>query len=172
MSGRYPLAPMNGVIRVLTVLILPLPLVLAFFASLDPGPQRTVLFGAAAFTLFLWATIWTWFRPGTFVVDPTGITLEFPGRTMHVPDVKSARIIDAAELKSRYGMAARVGAGGLWGGFGWLWTSKRGLVDMYISRTDRFVLVERVNGRELLITPDRAEEFVSAVRGGAAMLHP
>jgi hypothetical protein len=29
----------------------------------------------------------------------------------------------------------RIGVGGLWGVFGWLWT-RRGLVEVYVSRTD------------------------------------
>jgi hypothetical protein len=57
----------------------------------------------------------------------------------------------------------RIGAGGLWGGFGWLYT-RRGLVDLYVSRTDRFVLVRRRAGRPLLLTPERDASFVDALR--------
>jgi hypothetical protein len=57
----------------------------------------------------------------------------------------------------------RIGAGGLWGGFGWLYTRK-GLLDLYVSRTDRFVLVRRRIGRPLLLTPERDEAFVDALR--------
>jgi hypothetical protein len=51
----------------------------------------------------------------------------------------------------------------MWGGFGWLWTRKRGIVQMYISRTDRFVWIERAGERPWLITPERPEEFVAAL---------
>jgi len=57
----------------------------------------------------------------------------------------------------------RVGAGGLWGAFGWLWTTKRGTVQMYISRTDNFVWIERRSERPWLITPERPEQFVAAM---------
>jgi hypothetical protein len=57
----------------------------------------------------------------------------------------------------------RVGAGGLWGGFGWLWTQRRGIVQMYISRTDGFVWIERIGDRPWLITPDEPEKFVRAL---------
>jgi hypothetical protein len=60
----------------------------------------------------------------------------------------------------------RIGAGGLWGGFGWLYTRK-GLLDLYVSRTDRFVLVRLRTGRPLLITPDADERFVAAFRAVA-----
>jgi hypothetical protein len=56
----------------------------------------------------------------------------------------------------------RVGAGGLWGAFGLLKT-RRETFSMWISRTDRWVLVTLKGDRPLLITPDRAEEFVAQI---------
>lgn len=55
----------------------------------------------------------------------------------------------------------RVGVGGLWGGFGWLWTQRQGALEFYISRSTGLVLLERPAGRSLLITPDRPAEFVA-----------
>ena len=57
----------------------------------------------------------------------------------------------------------RVGGGALWGGFGWLWTQRRGIVQMYISRTDGFVWIERVGDRPWLITPAQPAAFVRAL---------
>jgi hypothetical protein len=57
----------------------------------------------------------------------------------------------------------RLGTGGLWGAFGWLYTRK-GLVDLHVSRTDRFVLVRRRAGRPLLRTPEHGEGFVAALQ--------
>jgi hypothetical protein len=37
-------------------------------------------------------------------------------------------------------LGVRIGAGGLWGGFSWLCHRGRAL-DLYVSRTDRLVLV-------------------------------
>jgi hypothetical protein len=66
-------------------------------------------------------------------------------------------------LRGELGFAARVGVGGLWGGFGWLWTSRRGLIDMYVSRGDGLLMVERLAGRPLLITPEHPDEFSRAL---------
>jgi len=52
---------------------------------------------------------------------------------------------------------------GLWGGFGWLWTRKRGVVQIYVSRDDGLVGIERVGGRPWLITPEHPEAFVRAL---------
>jgi hypothetical protein len=57
----------------------------------------------------------------------------------------------------------RVGAGGLWGGFGWFWTTRRGLVRMYVSRIDHFVWIERGPAQPWLITPDHPDAFVRAL---------
>jgi hypothetical protein len=73
------------------------------------------------------------------------------------------RLIDRDELRRQVGWGMRVGAGGLWGGFGWLWTTRRGIVQMYVSRLDRFVWIERGGERPWLITPDRPEMFVAAL---------
>lgn len=54
----------------------------------------------------------------------------------------------------------RIGAGGLWGGFGWLWTSRKGMVEFYVSRTDGFVLITRPNHLDILITPSTPEAFL------------
>jgi hypothetical protein len=57
----------------------------------------------------------------------------------------------------------RIGAGGLWGGFGWLWTKRKGMVQMHVSRTDGFVWIERKADRPWLITPENPEAFVRAL---------
>ena len=73
------------------------------------------------------------------------------------------RQVDRQEPRRDVGWGMRVGAGGLWGGFGLLWTARRGIVQMYVSRLDRFVWIERGKERPWLITPERAEEFVAAL---------
>jgi hypothetical protein len=54
----------------------------------------------------------------------------------------------------------RIGAEGLGGGFGRLWTKRYGLVQMYVSRTDGFVWIEQKNDRPWLITPEQPDLFV------------
>ena len=91
--------------------------------------------------------------------------MEWPLKRGRIPrdDIVGVRILKQGELRREIGWGVRVGAGGLWGGFGWLWTSRRGIVQMYISRTDQFVWIERKNGRPWLITPEEPAAFVRAV---------
>src|SRR5262249_42623970 len=67
--------------------------------------------------------------------------------------ISEVRALDRRSLRREVGWGARVGAGGLWGGFGWLWTARRGIVQMYISRVDGLVWIERGGERPWLVTP-------------------
>ncbi|HOK77157.1 MAG TPA: PH domain-containing protein [Verrucomicrobiota bacterium] len=157
----FHVARMSLLIRALTVLLLALPPVLVVYALLG----KRMLAWPAAFLIGLYALVWLWFRPIRFVVHRGGIRVVWPLRHCEIPreDIASARVVDRRELQSEIGFALRIGVGGLWGGFGWLWTTRRGLVRMYITRTDRFVWIERVGGRLWLITPENPDEFVRAL---------
>jgi len=115
--------------------------------------------------LLTYAWVWARFRPTAFVVHPDSLEVIWPlkRRRIRRDGISSVRIIDRQRLRQEVGWGMRVGAGGLWGGFGWLWTSRRGIVQLYVSRLDRFVWIERGKERPWLITPERAEAFVAAL---------
>ena len=170
---RYRLAPMSTGIRVLTAVLLLLPA--AFLAAVLAG--RGVLAVPFVFILAIYAWVWLGFRPNAFIIHPDVLEVVWPlkRRQLSRQSIQGVRQIDAKALKAEIGWGARVGAGGLWGGFGWLWTRRRGIVQMYISRTDQFVWIERSNERPWLITPERPEEFVrelSQIGAAAAQQSP
>src|SRR6267142_1983026 len=136
----YRLAPMSPEILVLTIVLLSLPLVFLALAAFWTMP---LLLAPALFILVIYAWIWPLARPTAFVVQP--------------------RTIDRQTLRREAGWGMRVGAGGLFGAFGYLWTTRRGLVRMFVSRTDRFVWIERKSERPWLITPDQPDAFVRAL---------
>lgn len=149
MQRSFDLAPMSGLILWLTVGLWLLPVAFAV-AALSGMPA---LWMAAALLIVIYALVWLAARPQRFEADAGGIAIRFPTWTRTVGDVVGARIVTARELREAFGLMLRVGVGGLWGGFGWLWTTRRGLVEFYVSRTDGLVLLERREGRPLLITP-------------------
>jgi hypothetical protein len=157
----FPLAPMSPLIRTLTLGLLLLPL--AFLASAAFGGSFLTIPGLLLVALYAW--VWLRFRPSRFVVSPDALEILWPLKRRRIPrqDIASVRLIDKEALRREIGWGARVGAGGLWGGFGWLWTKRRGIVQMYVSRTDRFVWIERASDRPWLITPDQPESFVRAL---------
>ncbi len=113
----------------------------------------------------IYAWVWLRFRPTLFVVRPGVLEVIWPlkRRQIRREEIADVRLIDKGELRQQVGWGMRVGAGGLWGGFGWLWTARRGIVQMYISRTDGFVWIERVDERPWLITPEHPEAFIRSL---------
>jgi hypothetical protein len=89
----------------------------------------------------------------------------WPLKRQEIPlhSISSVRLLDRDALKQEIGWGLRLGVGGLGGGFGWLWTKRHGLVQMYISRTDGIVWVERKSDRPWLLTPEQPEAFIRAL---------
>lgn len=160
---EFALAPMSPFIRVLTLFMLALPLAFVGAALLGPSP---LLFAPGVVLIALYAWVWLRFRPTRFVVSDDAIDVHWPLKHRRIArsSIQSVRRLGNAELRATVGAGIRVGAGGLWGGFGWLWTTQRGIAQMYVSRTDDYVWIERGTDRPWLITPDDAGGFVRAMR--------
>jgi len=152
---------MSRVILVLTLVLLLLPV--AFFVAALTYHRLFVL--PALFLLFISAWVWLWFRPGVFVVGPTDLEVVWPlrRRRLRRDTITSVRRIDRQALRNETGWALRVGAGGLWGGFGILGTARRGIVRMYVSRLDDLVRIERGREQPWLITPEQPDAFIHAL---------
>jgi hypothetical protein len=159
--SSFRLVRMSPLIRVLTLILLAVPV--EFLGTVAAG--RSLLAAPALLVISIYSWVWLRFRPSAFIVRPDAIEVQWPLKRRRIPrdDIAGVRALQQGELRRKVGWCARVGAGGLWGGFGWLWTSRRGIVQMYISRTDQFVWIERRNGRPWLITPEEPEAFVRAV---------
>lgn len=151
MSQSFLLAPMSPLIRVFTVI------------------SQDILFRIlAVFLIGLYGCIWLC-RPYCFIVSSDTVKILFPiwQRRILIREVSSICIINKESFDQEFGWAIRIGAGGLWGGFGWLWTAKKGILEFYISRLDRldrFVLLERLTGQRILFTPDRSEHCVKVIQ--------
>jgi hypothetical protein len=160
-TKSFRLAPMSPLMLAPTLFFLVLPAIL-LGGALSGRPR---LWAAALLILAIDAWVWLRFRPSRFTVVAAGLQVTWPLKRCDIArkDIASARVVDRQELKREIGWGMRVGAGGIWGGFGWLWTTRRGVVQMYISRTDRFVWIERAGGRPWLLTPEEPEEFVRAL---------
>jgi hypothetical protein len=152
---------MCPLIRRLTLVMAALPVV--FLVAGIVGARALLI--PAMLVLLIYAWVWARFRPTAFVVHPDRLEVIWPLKRRRIPrgEISSVRVVDRRVLRQDVGWGMRVGAGGLWGGFGWLWTSRRGIVQMYVSRLDRFVWIERGRERPWLITPERPEEFVRSL---------
>jgi hypothetical protein len=163
---RFALAPMCSLIRWVTLALLALPV--AFLIAALLGSPLLGAPGLLVILIYLW--VWLRFRPTAFVIRPDTLEIIWPLKRREVrrDQITAVRSVDRQELRREVGWGMRVGAGGLWGGFGWLWTARRGIVQMYVSRLDGFVWIERGGERPWLITPDQPEAFVRALKGGGS----
>lgn len=164
MERRFRLAPMSRSMAILTAVGWGIPALFVAIAAAGVAPLFMLGVGFAVAALY--GAIWLWWRPASFALSGAGLELQFPGRraVVEAHEMTGARRLEAPDFKREFGFALRVGVGGLWGGFGWLWTRLGGWVEFYISRTDGFVLVERRGGTPLLLTPEDPEGFAEALR--------
>lgn len=136
-----------------------------YLRPLRPLPMSTIF---AALTVLLalgaWA-VWLYYRPRRFDVSRGEVAVVWPLRRLVIPKaaISSVRLIPSVDaFRAEFGWGMRVGVGGLWGIFGYLATGRCGKVDIYASRMHPWVLIERVGGRPLIITPSDPEAFVRA----------
>ncbi len=156
---RFALAPMCGLIRGLTLVLLAIPaLLLAGHLAGYPYLQLPLVF-----FILTYAWVWLRFRPKAFIVDRDAITVLWPLKRRRLPrnSITAARLLGREALNAELGWAVRVGAGGLWGGFGRLWSRRRGWVQLYVSRRDQLVWIERGEQRPWLISPENPERFIA-----------
>lgn len=160
----FRLAPMSPMILVLTLVLLALPV--GFLIAVLAGARFHL--ATCVFVTAVYAWIWSRFRPTRFVVHEQAFEAIWPlkHRVISRSSISGARLLDQDALKQEIGWGIRVGACGLGGGFGWLWTKRRGIVHIYVSRTDRFVWIDCKNGRPWLITPEHPGDFVRVLLNG------
>lgn len=161
----FPLAKMSRLFRVLSAILLALPVAFVIAWLSTSPPVRWPLLAIAGVLVLTWLAVWLYFRPSSFETSPDGLTIVWPTRRRRIPrgEIARARILAWGEFQKEFGWPVRIGAGGLWGAFGLLWTKRGGFMELYISRLDRWVLIERTRARPIVVTPERLQEFVSAL---------
>ncbi len=142
-----------------------IPFLLVYFAVANNEPA---LFIVAIFFILLMAWIWLWMRPTHYTVDSRALTIVWPLRkhVMLKSSISGVRILDKKQVKEELGLAIRIGVGGLFGGFGLLWTRKRGLIRFYITRLDNFIMIDRHAFRPLLISADNPQKMLKELVPG------
>jgi hypothetical protein len=155
----FRLAPMTRDVGVLTGVALAVP---AALLGVEAAGGARGLERVAVILAAVYASVWLVWRPTRFELDAESLRIVWPLRMRTIPRrlIRGVRIVTAAELCERYGRGMRIGAGGLWGGFG-LYKTRTTTFSFWISRTDRIVLVELDRARPLLVTPDDPDRFAA-----------
>ncbi len=161
---------MSPLFRGLTLALLLLPVWLGIFGLIF---QMEALILVSLLMLLLYPGVWLWCRPAAFIISSSHLKIKFPAwcRTIPLRDLSNIRLIDRETFHQECGWALRIGVGGLWGGFGWLWTSRKGFLEFYISRTDQFVFIERLTGNPLLLTPSNHQEMIELLESRLRARH-
>lgn len=159
-------ASMDGLTLVLTIGVTVI-MVLAGFVPIftsefqfsnvvSPGPFYVMPFAFIAILLITYG-----FSPKGYVIEDGQFTVLRPFKAKHFPlsDIVS---VTAVEKKNLKGSIRTFGVGGLFGYFGLFRNSTYGHMLWYATRRDRFVVIERKNGKTIVITPDDPAAFVSA----------
>lgn len=156
---RYKLAPMDQYMKRMTNFCLLIPV---FFFLV--GPLLPYLLICAFLIVFIYSVIWFRMRPKSFVIDDENLTIEWPvgKKSWKRSEISSVEYMPREKFKETYGFGIRVGAGGLWGGFGRYQTTDT-TFRMFVSRIDGFVIVNFREGRPLMITPENPESFMKSV---------
>ncbi|MFE8033570.1 PH domain-containing protein [Thiohalocapsa marina] len=96
-----------------------------------------------------------------FIIDDESLEVVWPMKRRRIrrADIEDVHLTDRHGLRRELGWGFRIGAGGLGGAFGWLWTQRRGPVQMYVSRSRDLVSIAMGGARSWLITPERPEGF-------------
>jgi hypothetical protein len=177
-ARTFRLAPMDGLNTALSVVVGAIPLLLLLPPILvglfaEAGTPVLLVGGltgtTALLVVALLAGIALYARPRQFEAAPEGLRVVWPVRQRLIPwrEVVGVEVIDRASFRARFGSGMRIGAGGFLGGFGWLKTERQ-TFDFYISRVDRFAIVQVRSGHPLLITPEALDEFAREVQARSA----
>lgn len=159
---RYPLAGMDRLFTGMTWALLVLMAVMAvgFTIAAVLAPEAWLGIPVAVFIAIVVAGVWCYGRPSEFMLTNDCLRIRFPIRTRQVP---LAEIVQAGPItKADAGFVLRLwGAGGLWGGFGLMWSRTLRTFDAYVSNLHRMVRIERRNARPLVISVDDPDAFVA-----------
>lgn len=163
MRHTIPLAPMDRLMAVFTVIAWSLPVLFVGLGVLAPSPVSPILLASAGGMVAMYGGVWAFARPTRFELDDDALSIVFPAWTRKIPraSIRAVQRFEGDAFKREIGFGLRVGVGGLWGGFGWLLTPK-GRFEMYISRVTDLVVLTRTEGDDLLLSPDDAAPFVQA----------
>ena len=103
----------------------------------------------------------------TYGFSPKGYAFEdrklviyrpFQNKFYSTEDILNVSFVDRKELKN----SLRVfGVGGLFGYFGLFRNSRYGTMIWYATRRDQFVVIERSNGKTIVLSPNDPNSFVS-----------
>lgn len=99
------------------------------------------------------------FRPVNYQLSGEQLIIQRPLTNVKIQreHIKSIVLLDK---KTLYGTIRTLGVGGLFGYYGKFANGNLGIMTWYATRKDRAVLVQTIDNRKIIITPDDPDQFV------------
>ncbi|MFM6933930.1 MAG: PH domain-containing protein [Flavobacteriales bacterium] len=159
-------ASMDRLTKTLTILV-PLLLLPTFFIPFfktntvefadvfHPNPTIVMPFGIILILIITYG-----FSPKGYAIEDKQLMIHRPfhRKFYSTSDMLKVSLVNKNEMPR----SMRVfGVGGLFGYFGLFRNSRYGTMVWYATRRDHFVVIERNNGRAIVLTPDDPNSFVS-----------
>ena len=102
------------------------------------------------------------FAPVKYTITNSMIIVNRLGPNVLIPieSIEEIRRLQKKEL----GIALRLfGSGGFFGGYGLFYTSRLGIFNAYVTNRETLVFIKCDNGKKILLSPERPEEFLGIV---------
>lgn len=123
----------------------------------DAGRAIPIYTTTACFLIYFIAFV---FRPISYVVTKEEIVVRRALLNVHIKraDIKSAELIERNKIT---GSIRTFGVGGLFGYYGNFANLSLGRMTWYATRKDKTVLVETMDNKKIIFTPNEPDKFVN-----------
>lgn len=127
--------------------------------SVFKGAERALPNYTTVVLLFIYFTAFV-FRPINYILTNDKLIIHrlFSDIKMDRSTIKSVEVLDKEKLG---GIIRTFGVGGLFGYFGKFANTKLGSMTWYATREDRTVLVQTIDNRKIVITPNDPDKFIA-----------
>lgn len=100
------------------------------------------------------------FRPLSYCLTNDELIIHrlFTDVKIHRNNIKNVELLNQDSIR---GSIRTFGVGGLFGYYGKFFNSRLGGMTWYATRTDRMVMIDTIDGKKIIITPDDPDKFVT-----------
>lgn len=128
---------------------------LIFYKDQQTGFIISIGIGLLAIYLFVYG-----YSPRKYILTTDTLIIKrlFKNVEISRANIQSVGRIEKEKLD---GSIRTFGVGGLFGYFGKFVNRKLGKMNWYVTRLDKAVLITTINNKKIILSPDRAEEFIT-----------
>ena len=127
--------------------------------SIFKDAERAIPISISIILLLIYFIVFA-FRPIDYEISSGKLIIRRPfvDVKIELSQIKTVELLDEEKI----GQAFRTfGVGGLFGYFGKMSSSKLGSLTLYATRRNKTVLVQTVNDKKIILTPDEPEKFIA-----------